>query len=148
MRVFVDASVLFSAVISQAGASRELLRYAVMEQVILVVSPYVLAEVEANLAKKAPLNASRFDQISAIVNFEVVQPDRAAVLAAAQYTVLKDAPVVAAAIVSDCTYLATFDRKHLIDPPEVTEKSGLKVVTPAIVLDAIRQQLDEGNSDS
>jgi predicted nucleic acid-binding protein len=143
MRVFVDASVLFSAVISLTGASRELLRYAVTGDVKLVVSPYVLAEVEANLAQKAPLNAHRFEQIKTMVSFELVQPDPKAVQAAAEYTVQKDAPVVAAAMVGECAYLTTFDRKHLIDPPEVAARSGLKVVTPDAIVLVLRQQLDE-----
>ena len=146
MRVFVDASVLFSAVISLTGASRELLRYAVTGDVILVVSPYVLAEVEANLAKKAPVNAPRFEQIKTIVSFEMVQPDQAAVQAAARYTVQKDAPVVASAITGNCDYLTTYDRRHLINPPEVSTESGLIIVTPDHILHAIRQQRnDEGD---
>jgi predicted nucleic acid-binding protein len=134
-------------VISLTGASRELLRYAVTGDVILVVSPYVLAEVENNLVAKAPLNAHRFEQIKTLVYFETVQPDQTAVEAAAQYTVQKDAPVVAAAIFGDCDYLTTYDRKHLINPAEVAAESGLRIVTPDKILEAIRQQDNEDGED-
>ena len=143
----MDASVLFSAVVSLTGASRELLRYAVTGDVTLVVSPYVLVEVENNLTQKAPVNAHRFEQIKTLVKFESVQPDQAAVEAAAEYTVQKDAPVVAAAILGDCEYLTTYDRKHLINPAEVAAKSGRKIVTPDKVLDAIRQQQEEDGEE-
>ena len=147
MKVFVDASVLFSAVISLTGASRELLCYAVSGKVRLVVSPYVLVEVENHLAQKAPLNAYRFEQIKTIVDFEVVQPTQAAVEAAAQYTVQKDAPVVAAAKRADCSYLTTYDRRHLIDPQEVAARSGLKIMAPDKILEVIRQQIEEEHDD-
>lgn len=55
-------------------------------------------------------------------------------MAAAQYTELKDAPVVAAAINSGVAYLVTFDRKHLIHPKEVAENSGLIILTPGGML--------------
>lgn len=140
MRVFVDASVLFAAIVSPSGASRELILRAQVQAVTLVVSPYVLAEVERNLARKAPINAPLFAAIQEIAGFEVVQPTAEQIKQAADYTEPKDAPVVAAAQAGFCEYLTTFDRKHLINPPEVAEKSGLKIVTPDVVLAHLRGQ--------
>ncbi|MBP8973654.1 MAG: PIN domain-containing protein [Anaerolineae bacterium] len=54
-RVFVDASVLFSAIQSPTGHARDLLRLSLSQAVTLVVSSYVLDEVRVNLARKAPL---------------------------------------------------------------------------------------------
>lgn len=50
----------------------------------------------------------------------------------------KDAPVVAAAVAANVDYLVTWDRKHLINPPEVAERSGLKVLTPGELMDSLR----------
>ena len=50
---------------------------------------------------------------------------------------LKDAPIVAAAIAAQVDYLVTYDRKHLLDPAEVTEKSGLRIVTPHVVVNLL-----------
>ena len=49
---------------------------------------------------------------------------------AAEYTALKDAPVVAAALAAQADYLTTWDRKHLIEEPLVALRSGLEIVTP------------------
>ena len=38
--------------------------------------------------------------------------------------------------------LANFDRKHLIDPPEVSKKSGLSIGTAGTILNQIRNTID------
>ena len=137
-RAFVDASVLFSAIQSSTGYARDLLRLSLSQAVTLVVSSYVLDEVRVNLARKAPLKSEAFEAVVALVGFVLAEPTTAQVQAAAEYTVLKDAPVVAAAIAGRCRYLVTFDRKHLLDPPAVSARSGLLIVTPDIVVHAIQ----------
>ena len=137
-RAFIDASVLFAATYSPTGAARDLINLGLEQQVTLVISPHVTGEVERNLTKKYPERLTTFQLMLANTNFEEVpKPTRAEVLAVASYTVLKDAPVVAAAINGNCTHLVTYDRKHLLDPPEVSEKSGLRIITPADLLDEL-----------
>jgi predicted nucleic acid-binding protein len=68
------------------------------------------------------------------------EPTKDQVLQVAEYTQAKDAPVIAAAKTANPDFLATYDRKHLIDPPLVAEKSGLRIVTPDAVLAAIREE--------
>ncbi|MBP8973655.1 MAG: hypothetical protein KBH93_07240 [Anaerolineae bacterium] len=82
----------------------------------------------------------------ALLGFTLAEPTIAQVRAAAEYTVLKDAPVVAAAIAGRCRYLVTFDRRHLIDPPAVAARSGLLIVTPDVVVRAI-QGADETDGE-
>lgn len=132
--VFVDSSVLFSAMISATGYARDLIRLAIRGDVILCVSTYVLKEVADNLAKKSPAAATRFELVLQEIEWQMAEPSREEVLAAASYTVLKDAPVVAAAQKANCDYLVTYDRKHLLEPPEVAEHSGLTIVTPDVVV--------------
>jgi hypothetical protein len=57
---------------------------------------------------------------------------------AAAYTARKDAPIVAAAVATNVGYLATCDLVHPINPPEVAEQSGLKVLAPGELLDSLR----------
>lgn len=74
-----------------------------------------------------------------MVEFEIVpRPTKEDVWAAEAYVVQKDAFIIAAAINSRVDYLATFDRKHLIDPTEVSQSSGLEIVTPGEVLKRLR----------
>lgn len=92
--VFVDSSVLFSAMISATGYARDLIRLAVRGDVILWTSTYVLREVADNLAEKSPSAVTRFELVLQEIEWQIADPSREEVLAAAAYTVLKDAPVV------------------------------------------------------
>lgn len=143
IRLFLDASVLFAAAYSSTGASRELMRLALRGDVILSASRFVLEETVRNLSAKAlPEISATFQQLIATLDLEVIpDPAKEDVLAAAAYTALKDAPVVAAAINAQADYLVTLDRKHLIEPVEVAAGSGLSIVLPADALAAVREEL-------
>jgi hypothetical protein len=53
-----------------------------------------------------------------MVPFETVHPSKEQVLGAAQYTAVKDAPIVAAAKRARADYLVSLDRRHLVGIPE------------------------------
>ncbi len=130
IRAFADASVIYSAVHSATGASRELLRRHRAGLVQLVVSDYALVEAKRNLVKDTPDLAHAIDLFFEIYAFELVAPDLKSIQEAATYTVTKDAPIVAAAKHGLCKYLLTYDRQHLLGIRQVAEKSGLTICTP------------------
>jgi predicted nucleic acid-binding protein len=131
IRVFLNASVLFSASYSKTGSSRDLLREAIRGNLKIVVSQHVLEEAERNLAQKAPEALPAFRELLTLVAAEVAEkPTLEELKRAAAYINLKDAPVVAAAAKAKVGYLVTWDRKHFIDDPKVAEKSGLMILTP------------------
>lgn len=138
IRAFVDASVLYAALISSSGAARELLKRHVANEIDLVVSDYVIEEVRRNLAKKAPDLVGALDLVLDLVAFERVVPAREQIQLAATYTALKDAPVVAAAQAATCPYLLTFDKQHLLTNEVVAERAGIKVRTPGNLLHQLR----------
>jgi len=140
IRAFIDASVLFAASLSPTGASREIIRQAVRGQITLVASKLVYGEVEKNLADKAPEALPAFHQFLDTVPFEIVRPSKRQVLQAAQYSALKDAPIVAAAKRARVDYLVSLDRRHLVGMPEVAQRSGLKIVLPSELLEKMRRQ--------
>lgn len=140
----MDSSALFAAVLSPTGAARELIRLCVEGEIGLVISGDVIAETARNVESKAPEMEPLFRQLLELVQFEVVaDPSRRAVRLAEAYVAQKDAFIVAAAIDAGVDFLATFDRKHLIDPPEVSEQSGLNVRTPGDILQALRNDRDQ-----
>ena len=141
-RVFLDASVLFAAVYSSSGSARDLILLAVEDQIQVVVSQDVLDEVQRNLSRKVPEKLDVFQQLMVLVAPEVIaDPDPEAVHAAEEYVAAKDAPIVAAAIKARPDYLVTYDRKHLLEPPKVAQRSGLTIVTLDVVVAAV--QADE-----
>lgn len=144
IRLFIDASVLFSAAYSSTGASREIIRRALRDEVKLVVSQYVLDEARRNLARKAAEKVALFEAFLGVLNLEeIAHPDENVVTEVEAYTVEKDAPVVAAAISADVDYLVSLDSKHLVDVPDVAAKSGLKIVLPGTIVQQLRQMDEE-----
>ena len=131
IRVFLDASGLFSASYYKTGSSRDLLREAIRGNLKIVVSQHVLEEAERNLSQKAPEALPAFRELLTLVAAEVAEkPTLEELKRAATYTNLKDAPIVAAAAKAKVDYLVTWDRKHFIDDPKVAGKSGLMILTP------------------
>src|SRR5436190_2345008 len=125
-RVFVDASVLFAASYSATGSARDLITLGAAGNVLLVISQEALEEVERNLPNDVPETVELFNAFVAVAFSHIVTDlTKEEILAAATYTALKDAPIVAAAIKSQATYLVTYDKKHLLGKPEVAAKSGL-----------------------
>lgn len=138
-RVFLDASVLFAAIYSRSGSAHDLLLLAVEGLVEVLVSQDVLDEVQRNVSRKVPEKLAVWRGLMQLVDpVLVASPTRAAVRAAEAYVVAKDAPIVAAAIAAQPDFLVTYDRRHLLGPPEVAEKSGLTIVTPDVVLTAVQ----------
>lgn len=144
IRVFMDSSALFAAVMSATGAARELIRLAVNEELELVISEDVVVETRRNIGRKAPELLPLFDQLLEAIELEVVpRPKKSAVKATEQYVAQKDAFIVAAAIEAEVDYLTTFDRRHLMDPPQVRSRSGLKIELPGNILEQWRGQDDQ-----
>jgi putative PIN family toxin of toxin-antitoxin system len=141
IRVFLDASVLFSASYSKSGSSRDLLREAMRENLEIVVSQHVLEEVERNLAQKAPEALPAFRELLTLVVAEVAEkPTSEELKRVVTYINLKDAPIVASAIKAKVDYLVTWDRKHFIDDPRVAEKSGLMIFTPDKLMALVKKR--------
>jgi len=131
VRVFLDASVLFSASYSGRGASREIIRRGIRDELIIVVSRYVLEEVQRNLREKAPRAVGAFQEFVTLVSPEIADdPSPSELKEAASYINLKDAPIVVAAVRAEVEYLVTLDRRHFLQDPKVAERSGLNIVTP------------------
>jgi predicted nucleic acid-binding protein len=140
-RVFLDASVLFSAAHSQSGASREILRSALRREIVAVVSRHVVEEARRNLLRKAPTAVEAFEQLMELLSPEIApNPSLSQLRAAASYINLKDAPVLAAALGAKVDYLLTLDRRHFIDNPKVAQESGLTPLTPDNLLAILRRE--------
>lgn len=139
--VFLDASVLFSACSSATGASREIIRYALRNQVDVVISELALEEAERNLAAKRPQALPFFDILRDAIPFEIVEPTKVEVLQMQPYIAFKDAPILAAAQKANVYCLVTLDRQHMIAVRnEIEQQTGVKVLLPSECLEVLRQR--------
>lgn len=140
IKAFADASVIMASIISATGASRELLKRHIHGEIQLYVSHYILDETKNNLKVKSPSNAGVLDILIDLMALEIVEVDVHTVKEVSTYTEMKDAPVVAGAITGQCQYLLTYDKKHLLDKPEIAIQSGIIIVTPGDLLQILRDE--------
>lgn len=139
MKLFLDSSVLISGMYSAKGASAALIALGDERNIDLIVSFYVLLETKVNFEQKYPQILPLYEAfVDTVPPANVIAVDEQDILPVSRYTEFKDAPVVAAAIKANVDYLVTLDKRHLLTQPQVSQQSGLPIVTPRQALDAVR----------
>lgn len=91
MRLFLDTNVLLSACGSASGASRQVVELAVLNHWHLVVTPYVIAEVENNLPHLPPVAQLEWPRMQKRL---LVMTDVYSIHLPAVFSVSKDRPVL------------------------------------------------------
>ena len=142
-RLFFDSSALISGVLSQGGAACALMLFSEQGRLYLFISEHVIEECEKTLARKAPKALTAFRNTLKDVKPKILSTPTSKEVQACIYMISdpRDAPILAAAIKAKVDFLVTHDRKHFLNDPKVTEKSGLKIGTPGAALAWIRENL-------
>jgi len=139
LRLFVDSSVLFSAIYSSNGHSADLLRMGILGKVIIVLSDDVVDETHRNLAISKPERLPAFEKALAVAGFEIIDVSREEVMAAANHVVAKDAPILAAAKMAKVDMLVSLDKRHILGRPELAEYIGAAILSPKEAFERIQQ---------
>lgn len=123
-RVFLDANVLFSAAWWVESGLLRLWKL----PLVLVTSPYAVAEAERNLSRKRPEALERLSALLAPIEMvDSLAPIEESGLPA------KDVPILAGAVAGRCEVLLTGDVKdfgHVIGHAV----QGVRVLTPSMLL--------------
>ena|SRR3989344_5350525 len=134
--VFLDSSVLFSAVNSLSGGSAKLFT---LKDLKLVASTLVLTEVERNIREKLEgYHLERFFMLVNQLEITSIVPNQVQIQKAQKVTVLKDAPILASFLISKAQFLVTLDQKHLLIESVEGFVKPAKVVTPKILIEKSR----------
>jgi len=128
-RLFLDASVLFSAAYSPASSLRQLWNLGDTE---LLASPFAIQEATDNLAIARPAQLPDLRALLATVN-QVPDPPAAAVLPAGVTLPDKDRPILLSAMESQATHLLTGDVRHF-GPYFGKNLGGVLVLRPGVYL--------------
>jgi len=134
IRAFVDASVLVAAVFSPTGGASALLEMAIRGRIDLLISNDIVEEVKRNV----PMLADKFQELLELVPFNYVTLAIEDVTEVMDYTVAKDAHVVAAAKKAAVDYLVTFDEKHLLHNNELRRSVKFGMLKPGDLLQVLR----------
>lgn len=112
MRLFLDANVLFSAARSEDSRAYALFQLARAGLCSLVTSPFAIEEARRNTGLKQP---DRAEALEALIQDAETGPEcsqEQVAWAQSQGLPGKDAPILAAAVLSRCDALVTGDRSH------------------------------------
>ncbi len=144
-QVFLDSNVIFSGIYSSKGAPAVILERFIEGKLMVVVSQQVLDEVIRTIKEKLPeaLPALRKLLVNAPPEIRK-EPAPEEVKRWHGLLDVSDAAILAAAVASQPDYFVTGD-KHFTENPEIAEKAGLQVITPAQFIEA--RAREEGHDE-
>ena len=129
MKVFLDASVLFSA--SRPGSLMEAFIARLQRAADLFSNAYALDEAHRNLARKDPANVRHLDKLC--LKLEIVH----ALAPLPAVTIRdKDRPILEGSVAGGCSHLLTSDRRDF-GPFFGKTVQGVKVVSPEMMAEEI-----------
>jgi predicted nucleic acid-binding protein len=116
LRIFLDTSVIFAAILSPTGGARELFLLAEAGILTLIVGPTVLMEAEEVVRRKAPGVLSTLAQLLAVSGVETSgRPSSSQIKSArAHVQYVPDARVLAEAIYAHSDWFVTHDKAHFL----------------------------------
>lgn len=134
-RILLDSSVLIAAALSRRGSANDLVLLAAERKVTLIIRPFILSEVERNVARKASARLPNLYDLMESVSFERCEPPASLVVSEAAHVEPKDAEIVAAAVTSKADLLVTYDAKHLLScARDIERRHGIVVCDPAFAI--------------
>jgi hypothetical protein len=142
-QLFLDSSALFAGVVSENGAARALLLLGEAGTITVFLSEQVVAETERAVARQVPRALPYYRRALRVSGIAMVKdPSPAAVAAnSGLVTHAADVPILVAAIKARVGFLATLNRRHFLDDPEVARRAGLPIGTPGDALAWVRGEL-------
>lgn len=140
LRVFVDTSVLFAAVLSATGGARKLFLLAETGLIRLVVGPMVLKECDEVIRRKAPGTAPQLAQLLAAAQAETSARASQRHKSTAQGLVsyAPDAKVLAEALQANPDWFVTHDKEHFLKSRERI-KLPFEIGTPGDLLQRFKE---------
>lgn len=134
-KVFVDSSVLFTAVNSPTGGSAKLFT---LPNIQLITSPVVLTEVERNVRKKLrSYHLARLFMLIAKMKIITQTPNETLIRKAKKVIVAKDAVILSEAKQAKTDILVTLDKKHFLTTQVKNFLRPQKITTPKMLLKEI-----------
>lgn len=136
--VFIDSSVLFSAVNSPIGGSSKLFT---LKNIKLITSKVVLAETERNVRNK--LYDYHLERFFILVNkLEILKqlPDTKLIKKTKRVIAEKDSIILAESHKSKADFLVTLDRKHFLTDSVAKFLKPQKALTPKLLIEIVEKK--------
>lgn len=141
MRLFLDSSVLFSAVWSVVGGSAKIISWASEKKIEAVVSKNVVAEVERNVGDKLPeAYWPRFENMLSFLEIDRTTTNKDDVAKATAVIIAKDAVILVDAKRCKSDVLVTLDKRDMLQPKVHKFMHPVKVMTPKEVIETLKEK--------
>ena len=142
--LFFDSSALVAGIISAQGAARALLLMAEARVLAITVSSQVIVESERAIARVAPHALVPFREAVRSSGLRIVRdPSPEQVQAHLDMSAHSaDVPIVVAAMQAGVDVLVTLNRRHVVDDPTVSARSGLRIGSPGDALAWVRERIE------
>jgi len=142
--LFFDSSALVSGIVSSQGAARALLLMAEARLVAVTVSTQVIVESERAIARVAPHALVLFREAVRSSGVRIVHDPPPEQVQAHLDVIARaaDVPIVVAAMRAGVDYLVTLNRRHFMDDPAVSARSGLRIGSPGDALAWVREWIE------
>ncbi len=143
INLFLNSSALFAGIVSADGAALALLLLAETGHIQVTISEQVVTETERAIARKLLQALADLRQAIFASKVQIVSDPSPEVVRANLHLIshAADVPILLAAMKAEVDYLATLNRTHFIDDPDVAVRTGLRIGTPGDALQWIRGQL-------
>ncbi|OGK19941.1 putative toxin-antitoxin system toxin component, PIN family [Candidatus Roizmanbacteria bacterium RIFCSPHIGHO2_02_FULL_37_13b] len=138
IKVFFDASVIFSGMYSVSGASSRLLTMVKGKQIIGLTTQTVIEELNNNLHKIPKYQRYEIDK--KIIDCGLIVREKITTDEKQPFTALvnqKDVHVIAGAVLTHSDYLITLDKKHLNNKIIRDKIKKVKIISPKDLLATI-----------
>lgn len=141
LRIFLDTSVLFSAVLSQTGGARKLFHLAEAGLLQLIVGPTVLHEADEVVRRKAPASLPMLAQLLEAGQVETCLASTPKQIEYARGLVAytPDARVLAEAIRAEPDWFVTHDKEHFLKAKKGINLS-FEIGTPGDLLQKFKDE--------
>lgn len=137
IKVYFDASVIISALLSSTGGSAKLIKFTKLQAIAGITSQTIIGEIE-NRSRKINRDLKEIRQFiknSSLVVRKGITPAENNIY---EFLVDKaDAHVIAGAKLTKCDFLVTLDKKHLLNEDVKQKFLPLKIVSPKELLEEI-----------
>jgi predicted nucleic acid-binding protein len=139
LKVFLDTSVLFSAVLSSTGGARKLFLLGEAGLLDLLVGRHVLREADEVVRRKVPASLPLLAQLLELGGVGTVLSPTQKQIESAQSVIAyrPDAYVLAEAIRSEADWFVTHDKEHFLKA-RVSIKLSFEIGTPGDLLQKLK----------
>jgi len=149
IRVFLDTSVIFSAVFSPSGGARMIFRLAEAGALQIILGQSVIREADEVVRRKAPASLPDLARLLSFARVEVRKVSATDHLATAGQMVsyLPDVHVLAEALAVQPDWFITHDKEHFLRNEDLQQELPFRVGTPGDLLQHIKHAAQRGGKD-